>query len=61
MAANANMSKDFFELVKSIGESKSKQEEDKIIAREMHVLKQKMAAREVSSRFVLPLSLFEVL
>jgi len=36
------LSKDFFELVKAIGESKSKQEEDRIIATEVSVLKKKM-------------------
>lgn len=34
----------FFELVKSIGESRSKQEEDKIIVNEVHTLKQKMVS-----------------
>ena len=37
-----NLSKEFFELLKSIGESKSKQEEDRIIAKEIQVLKQKL-------------------
>mmetsp|Transcript_11220 Transcript_11220/g.32279 ORF Transcript_11220/g.32279 Transcript_11220/m.32279 type:complete len:1071 (+) Transcript_11220:130-3342(+) len=39
-----NLSKDFFELLKAIGESKSKQEEDRIIMREITTLKQKMDA-----------------
>jgi len=30
-----HLSKEFFELLKAIGESKSKQEEDRIIAREV--------------------------
>ena len=37
-----NLSKEFFELLKAIGESKSKQEEDRIIAREVSVLKSKL-------------------
>jgi AP-4 complex subunit epsilon-1 len=37
-----NLSKEFFELLKAIGESKSKQEEDRIIAREVATLKQKL-------------------
>lgn len=36
------LSKEFFELIKSIGESKSKQEEDRIMAREVLRLKQKL-------------------
>jgi AP-4 complex subunit epsilon-1 len=35
----ANLSKDFFELIKAIGESKSKQEEDRIIQNEVVSLK----------------------
>lgn len=37
-----NLSKEFFELLKAIGESKSKQEEDRIIIREVQTLKRKM-------------------
>ena len=37
-----NLSKEFFELLKAIGEAKSKQEEDRIIAREVATLKQKL-------------------
>ena len=37
-----NLSKEFFELLKAIGESKSKQEEDRIITREVARLKQKL-------------------
>ncbi len=44
---NSQLSKDFFDLVKSIGESRSKQEEDKIIQTEVRVLKQNMAAKDV--------------
>jgi AP-4 complex subunit epsilon-1 len=36
------LSKEFFELLKAIGESKSKQEEDRIICKEVQKLKQKM-------------------
>jgi AP-4 complex subunit epsilon-1 len=39
MAAGSNLSKDFFDLVKSIGESKSKQEEDRIVVAEVAKLK----------------------
>ena len=39
-----NLSKEFFELLKAIGESKSKQEEDRIIAKEVTCLKQKLEA-----------------
>jgi len=35
MAAAPGTTRDFFELVKAIGESKSKQEEDRIIADEV--------------------------
>lgn len=37
-----HLSKEFFELIKSIGESKSKQEEDRIILNEIAVLKKKL-------------------
>ena len=37
-----NLSKEFFELIKAIGESKSKQEEDRIITNEIASLKKKM-------------------
>lgn len=43
----SHLSKEFFELVKSIGESRSKQEEDKIILNEVQVLKAKMSAKDV--------------
>jgi len=49
MTASA-MSKGFFEFVKSIGEAKSKQEEDSIIENELIILKSKMAGRSVASR-----------
>ena len=37
-----HLSKEFFELLKAIGESKSKQEEDRIIQKEIATLKKKM-------------------
>ncbi len=37
-----NLSKEFFELIKAIGESKSKQEEDRIISKEIATLKRKL-------------------
>ena len=37
-----NLSKEFFELLKAIGESKSKQEEDRIISKEVQCLKKKL-------------------
>ncbi|CCI10452.1 unnamed protein product [Albugo candida] len=40
--SGSHLSKEFFELVKSIGESKSKQEEDRIILHEVAQLKRKM-------------------
>eukprot|EP01084_Bolivina_argentea_P070780 128709_1 len=46
----SSMSKGFFEFVKSIGEAKSKQEEDGIIENELHILKAKMGARNVGAR-----------
>ena len=39
---NNTNSREFFELIKAIGESKSKQEEDRIIAREVVTLKKKL-------------------
>lgn len=39
MAAGSHLSKDFFDLVKSIGEAKSKQEEDRIVVAEVTKLK----------------------
>ena len=42
-SSGAHLSREFFELVKSIGESKSKQEEDRIIQREVITLKKLFA------------------
>ena len=41
---------EFFELVKSIGESRSKQEEDKIIVGEIAILKQHLSAPNISAK-----------
>ena len=49
-SGGAHLSKEFFELVKSIGESRSKQEEDKIIVQEVATLKVKMAEKAVPSK-----------
>ena len=43
--SGSHLSKQFFELVKAIGESKSKQEEDRIITKEVEVLKEKFTKR----------------
>jgi AP-4 complex subunit epsilon-1 len=43
-----HLSKEFFELLKAIGEAKSKQEEDRIIAREVAVLKKKLEGTKKS-------------
>jgi len=48
--SGAHLSKDFFDLVKAIGESKSKQEEDRIIAREVAVLKKALPASGASKK-----------
>ncbi len=44
-----HLSKEFFELLKAIGESKSKQEEDRIIQREIMTLKKKMENPNMSN------------
>jgi len=44
------MSKGFFEFVKSIGESKSYQEESRIVENEMTTLKERMSAKSVDDR-----------
>ncbi|CAM9322247.1 unnamed protein product, partial [Phaeothamnion confervicola] len=48
--SGSHLSKDFFELVKAIGESKSKQEEDRIIMEEVSVLKRKMPEATVGRK-----------
>ena len=48
MHCGGHLSKDFFELVKAIGESRSKQEEDRIILTEVAVLKASVNQPQVS-------------
>jgi AP-4 complex subunit epsilon-1 len=50
MSSGGHLSKEFFELVKSIGESRSKQEEDQIIQREVQTLKKAMAEKQVTNK-----------
>lgn len=63
--SGSHLSKDFFELVKAIGESKSKQEEDRIIMHEVGVLKRKMpeanVAREKMKEFLVRMIYVEML
>ena len=47
---SAHLSKDFFDLVKAIGESKSKQQEDRIISDEVQTLKKKMPEAKISRK-----------
>jgi AP-4 complex subunit epsilon-1 len=51
-----NLSREFFELLKAVGESKSKQEEDRIIAKEVQRLKQKLEPIPINSQTPGPLS-----
>ncbi len=48
--AQKPVGKELFELVKNIGESKSKQEEDVIIAREVRLLKSTIGTTEANVR-----------
>mmetsp|Transcript_55129 Transcript_55129/g.129064 ORF Transcript_55129/g.129064 Transcript_55129/m.129064 type:complete len:1085 (+) Transcript_55129:145-3399(+) len=48
--SGGHLSKEFFELVKSIGESRSKQEEDKIILQEIAVLKQNLSVPNITAK-----------
>eukprot|EP00921_Rhytidocystis_pertsovi_P003025 GHVQ01005038.1.p1 GENE.GHVQ01005038.1~~GHVQ01005038.1.p1 ORF type:complete len:859 (-),score=114.24 GHVQ01005038.1:1882-4458(-) len=48
--SGSHLSKEFFELVKSIGESRSKQEEDRIIVNEVAVLKLRLNEPNVTPR-----------
>jgi thymidine kinase len=50
--SGSHLSKDFFELVKAIGESKSKQEEDRIILDEVQALKKRMPDATVGRKKV---------
>jgi AP-4 complex subunit epsilon-1 len=50
MMSGSHLSKEFFDLVKAIGESRSKQEEDKIILAELANLKVKMTGKEVPTK-----------
>lgn len=47
MSSGSHLSKELFELVKSIGESRSKQEEDKIITQECALLKVRIAEAKI--------------
>lgn len=48
--SGSHLSKEFFELLKAIGESKSKQEEDRIITREVSTLKKKLETPQPTSK-----------
>lgn len=48
--SGSHLSKDFFELVKAIGESKSKQEEDRIIVQEVLQLKKIVSEQGLSKK-----------
>lgn len=48
--SGGHLSKEFFELVKSIGESRSKQEEDKIIVGEISILKNHLTTPGISAK-----------
>jgi AP-4 complex subunit epsilon-1 len=50
MSTGNHLSKELLELVKSIGESRSKQEEDKIITHEATYLKRKFNDKSISER-----------
>ena len=47
MSSGSHLSKELLELVKSIGESRSKQEEDKIITQEAQSLKTKFLEKNL--------------
>ena len=48
MSSGSHLSKELLDLVKSIGESRSKQEEDKIITAEAQILKLKFLERNLT-------------
>ena len=50
MASGSHLSKELFELIKSIGEARSKQEEDRIIANESVVLATKIKAPKIKDK-----------
>lgn len=50
MMSGSHLSKDFFDLVKAIGESKSKQQEDSIIVDEVATLKKRMVEAQVTKK-----------
>ena len=50
MSSGSHLSKELLELVKSIGESRSKQEEDKIITNEASTLKSKFLERNLPEK-----------
>ena len=50
MSSGSHLSKELLDLVKSIGESRSKQEEDKIITNEASLLKVKFNERNLSEK-----------
>ena len=50
MSSGSHLSKELLELVKSIGESRSKQEEDKIITGEAQTLKNKFLEKHVPEK-----------
>lgn len=50
MSSGSHLSKELLDLVKSIGESRSKQEEDKIITAEAQILKQKFLERNMNEK-----------
>ncbi|CAK9005519.1 AP-4 complex subunit epsilon (AP-4 adaptor complex subunit epsilon) (Adaptor-related protein complex 4 subunit epsilon) (Epsilon subunit of AP-4) (Epsilon-adaptin) [Durusdinium trenchii] len=50
--SGSHLSKDFFDLVKSIGESKSKQEEDRIIVNEVRTLKARFMEKNLTKKVI---------
>jgi len=50
--SGSHLSKDFFDLVKAIGESKSKQEEDRIIVSEIRLLKNRFQEKSLSKKVI---------
>eukprot|EP00357_Protocruzia_adherens_P036425 CAMPEP_0114990534 /NCGR_PEP_ID=MMETSP0216-20121206/10855_1 /TAXON_ID=223996 /ORGANISM="Protocruzia adherens, Strain Boccale" /LENGTH=968 /DNA_ID=CAMNT_0002353731 /DNA_START=40 /DNA_END=2946 /DNA_ORIENTATION=- len=50
MSSGSHLSKELFDLVKAIGESRSKQEEDKIIVKEVSVLKNKINEKNIQPK-----------